>query len=230
MRIDDIYGQITDLGTRIKQYEGGILFTRTKRSEIEAIILSKGSNGTKAEEVRLVALGEEYRSKPMQTLMKEKREFETLVERAGERLEPMYAEVKNKQIEYTDAEQSRKLVMIAKRKASAEITELHRQKVKINTGLITVMDKQLKNAKLAEESSRMAGANKALADVVVQYLRENFDPLYRTYELGPESSGASQRAKADLDSRIDALAEDSQVNYESGKAEAHSILNSFGIY
>jgi hypothetical protein len=142
----------------------------------------------------------------------------------------MYVDVKNKQIDYNDTERSRKLLMIAKRKASSEITELHRQKVTINTGLITIIDKQQKNARLGEASSRLVYANRAIADSVRQYLRENFDPLFRRYEMGFESDSAGLRAKEDLDTRIDALSDDSQVNYESEKAEAHSILNSFGIY
>jgi hypothetical protein len=230
LRADDVYGQIADLGAKVKQYENGILFTRTKTSEIEAIIFSKSGKAGNAADVELVALGEEYRAKPLQALMREKRELETLAERADERLEPMYVEVKNRQIEYNDAERSRKLIMMAKRKASSEITELHRQKVMINTGLITIIDRQLKNARLAEESNKLVHANRAMADIVRQYLRENFDPLFRRYELGFEDDAASLRAKADLDGKIDSLSDDSHVDYESDKAEAHSILNSFGIY
>jgi hypothetical protein len=230
LKADDIYGQIADLGTKVKQYENGILFTKKKSSEIEEIICSKRGRAGNAEDVELAALGEDYRSKPVQTLMREKREFETLAERASERLEPMYEDVKGKQADYDDAERSRKLIMIAKRKVSSDITELHRQKAMINTGLIKLMEKQLKSARLAEESSKIVNTNRATADIAMQYLRENFDQFFRGYGMAVESNTASQRAKSDLDGRIDALSEEAQVNYESGKAEAHSILNSFGIY
>lgn len=224
----DIHDRMAKKAKEIKRAENGILYISNKQSELERLLFSKKDGGT-GEQPSFAYLSGEYIDKPTYLLSRESSELKLMEELAKDELSPLYADVMALNEDYKSIEGNAKYLRALARQKSEEITELHKNKALVNTGLIRIMEEQLESAKLVEDSGEVVNKNLVMSSAAKQYLASNYNALFGRMSLNIQKKSEWESADKRLRSNIDAYCERNQVGSEDSKAGAMAILYERGI-
>jgi len=228
-RREEVHSRMAELAGKIKKSENGILYIANKESEIERLVFSKRESEDTKGKLSFAYLSDEYHDKRIDALSQEASELKLMEERARDRLNPLYADVKCLNEQYKQADQNTEVLRALSRQKSAEITELHRNKARINTELIRIMKEQMESARLAEKSARTVNSNLAMAGAAKEYIARNFYPIFNRMSLKIEPNKRGESADARLASQLDDYCERAQVGSEDDRTGAMAILYERGI-
>lgn len=225
----EIHDRMAKKAEEIKKAENGILYISNKQSELERLMFSKREGSSARDEMSFAYLSGEYRDKPMHLLSRESSELKLMDELARDELNPLYADVIALNEDYKSVESNSKYLRAQARQKSDEITELHRNKARINTGLIKIMNEQLESAKLAERSGKVVNSNLAMSAAAKRFMANNYHSLFSRMSMNIENKSEWESADKRLKSQVDDYCERNQVGSEDTKTGARAILYERGM-